>query len=476
MNIVQNVFESNEGRLDKIAIKDEYGTLSYGEFQNTVITVAEQLAEKGLQAGMGVGVMDKNSRHFIIAVFAVMYSDAVAMPISHQLKESEIDQELERSGLHWILDSGNGPPLQHKMLNELSIGEKKWKIRLNNSYDNQRFASHVDEPAIMRYTSGTTGTSKGVIISHTSIEERIDAANKALKLGAEDTVVWVLPMSYHFVVSIILYLKYGCTIALVKDFLGETIYNCILETEGTFLYASPMHIKMLNNLQVKALPPSLNKVISTSTAISKVQCEKFISKYKLPIWQAYGIIEIGLPAINTQKALEQPDTIGHALPDYQVGILSDDFKVLPQGEIGNFGIKGPGMFDAYLEPPTLRAEIFQEGWFMTGDLASVNKDGVIRIEGRKKSMINVAGNKVFPSEVEEILAGHEDISSSKVSGFTHRLMGEIVQAEIVLKEGVEISKESIISFCRERLSTYKLPQRISFVDKHEYTGSGKIKR
>ncbi len=476
MNIVQKVFESNKARPEQIAFKDEYGSMSYGEFSAAVLGVAEQLKAVSLEAGMGVGVMDKNSRHFIITVFAVMLSDAVAMPISHQLKEAEINKELERSGLHWLIDSGNGPALQHEVISELNIANKKWQLRLNKKYDGQRFASHVAEPAIMRYTSGTTGTSKGVIIGHQSIEERIDAANKALNLGTKDTVVWVLPMAYHFVVSIILYLKYGCTIALVKDFLGDTIYNCIEETKGTFLYASPMHIKMLNNLKVEALPPSLTKVISTSTAISRVQGEKFIEKYKLPIWQAYGIIEIGLPAINTIKALEQPDAIGHGLPDYEIGILSDDFELLPTGEIGNFGIKGPGMFDAYLEPPTLRADVLQQGWFMTGDLASITADGVIKIEGRKKSMINVAGNKVFPFEVEEVLAEHEAIVSSKVSAFTHRLMGEIVQAEIVLEEGVELSKEAIISFCRERLSTYKLPQRISFVKEHEYTGSGKIKR
>jgi len=476
MNIVDIIFESNKSRPQQIAFNDQVGLLSYAQFEQEVIALSNDLVSKGLKKGMGVGVIDKNSRHFIIAVFAVLKANALAMPISHQLKTAEITKELDRSGLHLLLDSGNGPTLHHKQLDTFKILDSEWNLKANKPFDGNQYANHVSDSAIMRYTSGTTGTSKGVIIGHQSINERIDAANKALNLGTDDTVVWVLPMAYHFVVSIILYLKYGCTIAITKDFLGESIYDCIELTQGTFLYASPMHIKMLNALKVDAMPPSLKRVISTSTAITKAQCERFLNNYNIPIWQAYGIIEIGLPIINTQKAKEQPEAIGHALPDYEIGILSDNHSILNKNEIGHLAIKGPGMFDAYLDPPILRADILVDGWFMTGDLASKDEDGLIKVEGRKKSMINVAGNKVFPFEVEEVLNEHESIKLSKVSGFKHRLMGEIVQAEIVLKQDVEIGKEEIISFCRERLSTYKLPQHITFVPELKFTGSGKIKR
>src|SRR4030095_2087491 len=105
----------------------------------------------------------------------------------------------------------------------------------------------------------------------------------------------------------------------------------------------------------------------------------------------------------------EPDSIGYAVNGYEVAILNDDFKELPPGSTGNLAIKGPGMLDGYLSPPTSREAILQHGWFMTGDLASKNSDGLIKVEGRKKSMINVAGNKVFPEDVESVLNRHPAI-------------------------------------------------------------------
>ena len=476
MNIVDTIFAANSKRPEQIAIKDEFGVLSYEEFEDAVKHVAITLKDLGLKKGMGVGIMDRNSRHFIIAVFAVLKLEAVAMPISNQLKSQELNQILSNSGLNYLLDAGNGPETDAKMIAEFSINESNWTLNVFKEFNGEGFANHVNDPAIIRYTSGTTGLAKGVIIGHQSINERIDGANKILELGVKDTVIWVLPMSYHFVVSIILYLKYGVSIAIAKDFLGSSIFACIKENEGTFLYASPMHIKLLTNYKSEETLDTLNTVISTSTAISKAQCDAFYEEYKIPVSQAYGIIEIGLPMINSNKAAEHPDAVGHALPDYEVGILSDDFKKLPSGEIGNLGIKGPGMFDAYLAPPTLRSDILSDGWFMTGDLASMDLSGLVKVEGRKKSMINVSGNKVFPVEVEQILNSHPRIQISRVSGFTHRLMGEMVRAEIVLTEGEPIDKESIITYCRQRLTTYKVPQKIKFLEDLPMTDSGKLKR
>ena len=168
--------------------------------------------------------------------------------------------------------------------------------------------------------------------------------------------------------------------------------------------------------------------------------------------------------------------MGYALPDYEVEIVNDEGGVQSPGVIGHLAMRGPGMFDAYLEPPKGRGEVMQNGWFMTGDLASKQPDGLIKIEGRKKSMINVSGNKVFPEEVEAVLNQHKAVHLSRVSGFQHRFLGECVQAEVMLENGQEVDVESLIGFCRERLSTYKVPQKIQFVKELPMTDSGKIIR
>jgi len=191
--------------------------------------------------------------------------------------------------------------------------------------------------------------------------------------------------------------------------------------------------------------------------------------------QAYGIIEIGLPIVNHRSANQHPEAVGHALPAYKVAVLNDENEELPSGQLGQLAIAGPGMFDGYLYPPTLRQENLNGQWFMTGDLATKSEDGLITIKGREKSMINVSGNKVFPEEVEHVLNVHPGVKVSRVFGGKHPLLGEVVEAEIV-STGKSVDPEELIAHCREKLSTYKVPQRIRFVDELEMTATGKLKR
>ena len=238
-----------------------------------------------------------------------------------------------------------------------------------------------------------------------------------------------------------------------------------------------MHIRMLAADKSDRRMDYVKKTISTSTAISKAQCDAFHKRFGKHVTQAYGIIEIGLPVINLQKSAEAPDAIGYAVPGYTVEILDDNFQTIPPGKVGHLAMRGPGMFDAYLFPPQMRDAILQQGWFMTGDLASKNSEGLITVEGRRKSMINVAGNKVFPEEVEAVLNQYPGIKNSRVSGYQHALLGECVQVEIVMHDKTESpTSETLRKFCREHLSPYKVPQQFIFVDELAMTDSGKVKR
>ena len=222
--------------------------------------------------------------------------------------------------------------------------------------------------------------------------------------------------------------------------------------------------------------PSLKHVISTSAGISTDVCVRFKEKYKIPVSQAYGIIEIGLPIINYDKSNEHPDAVGFALPDYEVEIIDDLGNILAPNEIGNLAIKGPGMFDAYLNPPIARSEVTKNGFFLTADYASKSFEGLIKVEGRQLSMINVSGNKVFPEEVEGVLEMIPEIKQARIQGVPHPLMGQIVQAEVVLHLNKTIDIEAVLTFCRKRLSTYKIPQKLEIVDALPMTGSGKLIR
>jgi acyl-coenzyme A synthetase/AMP-(fatty) acid ligase len=306
--------------------------------------------------------------------------------------------------------------------------------------------------------------------------ERIDAANKGLELGSTDTVIWVLPMAYHFIVSIVLYVKFGTAIAIAKDFLAKNIIDTTNRHSGTLLYASPVQIRLLANDAGIDQMPSLKKVISTSAAISIEVCNSFKKRFNLNVSQAYGIIEIGLPMLNFVKSAEQPGAVGYALPGYTVDILDDQYNTLPNGSVGHLAIKGPGMFDAYLLPPTLRDAVLKNGYFLTADYASKETDGLIKIEGRSKSVINISGMKVFPEEVEAVLEMIPEIKFARISSSPHPLLGQVIEGELVLYEGKTIDVEDVLSYCKKRLSAFKAPQRLKIVDSLPMTSSGKLKR
>jgi long-chain acyl-CoA synthetase len=457
-----------------LALSDEYGELTYAQLYNEVEFLKKELKIKGALAGCGIALITKNNRHFIIGLYAALGCDCVVMPLAHYQKPEEIKKALVEANIHFILtDNISFSELGIKTEN---ISNSPFYFSATSLSTFTPTVSFLEHAAVMRFTSGTTGDARCVILSHQSIVERIEAANEGLRLTENDRVIWVLPMAYHFIVSIMLYIRYGCGIIICDDFLAENILEQAQKYGGTFLYASPIHIRLLASRKKDYVLPSLKKVISTTTAISPAVCKQFEAAYNLPVSQAFGIIEVGLPIINLQQSSEHPEAVGVALPAFTISVLDDAYKAVAINEIGHLAIKGPGMFDGYLSPPTTRDEVLKDGWFLTGDLASLSKDGLIEIKGRTKNVINVAGNKVFPNEVEEVVNTYPGILNSKVHGQKHPLMGELVCVDIMLATRDSFDDEDLINYCRQALSSFKVPQRVTIVDHIEMTASGKIKR
>jgi len=459
-----------------MAVVDEYGQISFSELANQTEILKNFLLTQDIGKGMAVGIITRNSRYFIMALYAGVGCGALVMPISNTQKNKEIQDAIIEAQLHVLITDSYELASFGQNISEIKLFNQTLYISHTKRDKKNRTADFIPDAAFMRFTSGTTGKAKGVIISHESVLERVDAANEELKLNEQDRVVWVLPMAYHFVVSIVLYFKYGVGIIVNDNFLAESIIQSINQYKGTFLYAAPMHIKLLAIYKPDVELPTLKKVISTTTAISAEVCKAFENKYNLPVSQAYGIIEIGLPIINLKSSIQHPEAVGYALPAYTVEILDDNFNTVENETIGRMAIKGPGMFDGYLSPPTLRENVLQHGWFMTGDYALKKIDGLLIVKGREKNVINVSGNKVFPNEVEEVINGYKGIVTSKAFSKVHPLMGEVVAVDIIIEKDAIIDIEELRNYCKQTLSSFKLPQFINVVDKIEMTNSGKVKR
>ncbi|MBS3731646.1 MAG: acyl--CoA ligase [Desulfobacterales bacterium] len=469
------LFRDAAGRYpDRPAVIDKDIFVSYRELDDMICVLAEDLNAFGVLPRQMIGLCFVNSPAYIAVTYALWKLDAVVVPIDADFKEAEVRQVCDRMQLSAVIHHQGGGDSWPTG----SCPKVETPFYFRSMYSGTRSESGI-HMAFVRFTSGTTGTRKGVVLSHERIHERICAVNKALGITCADRVLWTLPMSHHFVSTIVLYLACGAGIVLSGGIWSRAILETIQRHHVTLLYASPFHYSLLAADTSDQMMPGVRMAISTASGLPGWIHERFYRRFQLPLAQAYGIIEIGLVCINTDRPAKKPDSVGPVLPDYQVHIKNP--QTYPGGDgmtCGEVFFRGPGFFDAYFDPWIDQTSALVDGWFETGDIGGLDADGYLYLYGRKNHVINTAGMKVFPREVEAELNRHPEVKESCVYGRKHDRLGQIVAARVVLHNGVaEVDSAALKAFCRRNLATYKVPEYIDFTEYIEKTpATGKIVR
>ncbi|MEM6821293.1 MAG: class I adenylate-forming enzyme family protein [Verrucomicrobiota bacterium] len=424
--------------------------------------------EAPIRAGDRCGLLAAQGHEFIIYSLAILQRGQCLVPISEDYGGEALQGFIEKAGLHGLWDLKS------------EAGFKR--LPRPDAVDDREDESFRGlNPAYLRFTSGTTNSRKGVILSHQGILERLDGANQVLKITPEDRVLWLLPMAHHLVVSIFLYLRFGATILLPQNYYPSQVVSLAREEQATVFYASPYHYDMLSGAEDASLLKDVRLAISTATGLTSEVAERFYNATGLPLSQALGVIEMGLPVINTERAKEKPLSLGQVLPHYDVWIRGEDGSRIeatgPDSGLGEICIHGPGAFAAYLNPWTLANDVMKPDGFRTGDLGYFDEDGDLFLLGRRHNRINMAGMKFFCEEVESVLQQHPAIQECVVKGESHPRMGEIPVADVVVESGNgPLDLNEIFAFCRDKLSKHKIPMEVRVVQEIPKTPTGKIKR
>ncbi len=479
MNLVELLYGSAERHSPRRAMTDVRSgrSLSYGQLAREAQRIGAFLKTYGVGPGQRIGLLAPNDLAYVPAAFGLLDSGACLVPLASNLtptETAEIVRDVQLNGcLAWPKASAlEGAPAAVVQGGECDGFTFQWLDR-----DAEAPAEFYSlNPAFIRFTSGTTARSKGVVLSHEATAARVEAADQVLAFNEEDRILWVLPLAYHFAVTIVAYVRAGTHILMCPDTLPRAMVDAVHRLKPSVLYAAPLHFERMANLGPSQPFTSIRVTLSTAAPISPAVMDRFQSVYGVPVGQAYGIIEAGLPCINLGTEGLPATSVGRPVPGYEVAVLSDDGKRLDAPEtLGEIAVRGDGLFSAYYSPWQLREQITRDGWFLTGDLGSLDQAGALHLKGRKKTVMFVAGLKFFPEEVEDCINQFRGVKESRVFSRPHARMGEVPCAEVVLdSRGCDL--DALKTHCARLLSSYKVPLEFTVVDAVPRTASGKIRR
>jgi len=462
-----------------VAVVSGERRVTYGELFGHARRIASIVNEHDATGRIPrIGLQCPNGVSYIVLSMGLLLAGACLVPLAEELTEAERAEIAATTALDMILAAGTLPwHGQEAIVAESESDGMPWKLHrcLASAPAFPEDEFQALNPAFIRFSSGTTGTSKGVVLSHETLLARITAANEGLQIGPGDRVLWMLPMAHHFAVSIVLYLHFGATTVLEHSPLREDILATAERHQATVIYGSPFHFAMLAGDTGTFSWPSLRLAVATAAALPEATAIAFGKRFNKPLHQGLGIIEVGLSILNLDAAQEKPTSLGKPMPAYEVAVLDDEGMPVEDGHPGEFHVRGPGLLDAYLFP--WNPSPLEDGWFASGDLVRIDEEGHLFLMGRKKSVINVAGMKVFPEEVERVLNEHPAVSRSRVIGREHAQMGQVPIAEIIPVDPALPPKPiELQRHCRALLSAYKVPMQFKLVESLPITASGKLKR
>ena len=441
-------------------------TVTYAELVARTDVIAAELVAAGVRPGDRCGLRARQGEAFVQNALAILEASACLVPIPEDTAGEALAGSVRECALHHLLEA-------------LPAREfESFAGSLASAADEAAFRAL--EPAYMRFTSGTTDRRKGVIVGAESVAARLENANGILGIGPEDRVLWLLPMAHHFLVSILLYLRFGATIVLPRSSLAKEVLSLAVRAKATVFYASPYHYGLLAKDRSDTALPDVRLAVSTADGLRQDVAERFRERFGFALVQALGIIEVGLPVLNLASAATKPTALGRVAPGYGVWLRGEDGSELETSALdrnGEICIRGTGLFDAYLRPFVLATDLLDRGSFRTGDQGWFDGDGDLHLAGRRSNRINMAGMKFFSEEVEAAIDTHPGVKMSRVFAKQHPHLGEIPVAEIVLVDPArEPGRRELVDHLRDRVSQYKIPREFRIVEALETTATGKVRR
>lgn len=521
---LMHVFENSVSKFgDKVAFLNMNQSLTFNELDRLSKQFAAYLQNSGLKQGDPVAIMMPNLLQYPIALFGILRAGMVVVNVNPMYTNRELKHQLNDSGAKAIVIVENFAHTLAEVVNETptnlvittQIGDmlpvpKRWLVNFavkrvkkmvpsfslpgsktflstlsegqKKSYTRPEISG--DQIAFLQYTGGTTGVSKGAMLTHRNMVSNLEQVSGLLELVVEegkDMIVTALPLYHIFALTAncLTFLKYGCENLLITNprdlpgFVKELSNNPFTLLFGV----NTLFNGLLNTPGFKELDFSKFKLaLGGGAAVQRPVAERWHAVTGKPLLEGYGLTECcPVVTVNPTNLKEYKGSIGIPVPSTEIRLIDDDGNEVGLGESGEMYVRGPQVMKGYLNRPEATAEMIKDGWLATGDVAKCDEDGFFYIVDRKKDMILVSGFNVFPNEIEEVAAMMDEVVEAAAVGVPHEVSGEVVKLFIVKKDD-SLTEKQVIEHCRKHLTGYKIPKMVEFKDDLPKTNVGKILR
>jgi acyl-CoA synthetase (AMP-forming)/AMP-acid ligase II len=486
MTRLTDLLAERDGDAETLAVYCGGRSVTREQLRDSAHALAESLQGIGLRAGQPVAVMLPNGPEVVAAMFGTWLAGGVYVPLNPRLADREIQHYIESvrpAAVVTIKGSGN----RFGDLPVLAASDMAWTAPTGRAAD---VPTHEADIALVQFTSGTTGRPKPVLLRHSGFLALLEPVLRKL-LGANRDAVTerkapmpnLIPTSMALSAGIyntLFAFSVGAPVVIMEKFTTRDFATLIEKFAIRSTVLPPAAMTMLvDDPEISSIAP-LKFVRSISSPLSPLQARRFKDKFGVMVLNCYGQTEIGGEIVgwNAADAREFGEThlgaVGRAHEGVTLRIVGPDGAELGTDEQGELFVRTPAVSAGYADGADLGDRLTPDGWFRTGDIARVDPQGFLWIEGRVSDMINRGGNKVFPGEVEEVVRLSPDVAECAVAGVPDDRLGEVPWAFVVLTPGASLDPQALTAVCRAELAPYKVPVRFVAVDALPRNEAGKV--
>ena len=474
---------------DRPAIRMDDEVMTYRELSEAAARVAGAIRRHGLRPGDRVGLVLPNVPAFPELFFGSLLAGCVVVPMNPLLKASEIDFYLRDAGVTLVFVWEGASDAAERAAAPLGVRV----VAVPASGVEPPRPDDVDGPlppapgadddtVVILYTSGTTGTPKGAELTNANLASNAQTvAGSVIGMTADDVVMGCLPLFHVFGLTCGLNaaVQSGACLTLIPRFSPARALEVIERDRVTVFEGVPTMYSAMLHVEGRAAADvsTLRVCASGGSAMPVEMMRAFESAFGCVIVEGYGLSETSpVASFNHAGAERKPGSIGTQIAGVAMRLIDPLGETSPPGEIGEIVIRGENVMKGYWGRPEATRAAIPDGWFRTGDLATVDQDGYYTIVDRKKDLIIRGGYNVYPREIEEVLHAHPAVAGVAVIGIEHEHLGEEVGAAVTLKPGFVVGVEELRDFVKERVAAYKYPRHVWLVDDLPTGATGKILR